>query len=757
MALLALQEGGEGERSTLIAKSQHALAKAASLVADAAKTRKKEADAAFDRAEAQFGRHFSRRLQACMPSSVAVSSELAALKGELMLSKVTAKASMSLSGVASVFSDRVQASVEAISDVKVEGSLAGGLCLSDEATQQVATVLHEAKFARLAIDAGSQSLRLLAAGQWPDILVPNASAELGAAILRSVPPVESALGDQLRILKEEGALSSHRSNLVPLETSVRDAVETLISTADAETGDLFVQPNWSPPGWTMLRDGSSARFDCLGAAAAVASAIAPGETSDTISPDTCSKLSTLLGKLDTLCTEASQTCLMLTGLPIDGHVGDEATAKWKAEASLLFDATKNLLTASGESSEAMIKSAETLADECLSALAQLSSVLRGAKIVGIEGKKAHALSPESEDPWLGITELVESVRIVDGDEDDINYIIRANTIESKLSEAIDSESKLAVAKNKVTRLEKGLVVRSKEISMQNARLSELEQMLAQSGGVAASAKSPLGKRSGTASEEIRTLKDENRMLTEAMDVLHAQVDEYEREIRSFKDPRKGRGAGSKKTPKKNSSSGQLFDLSKLGQGVPSTDAGGKSAGGLSRNVALEAALFRPALQSARFDSSLWKAKAIESSIMNLPPINVPQPRNPAVHFSHCAEELLLASSNARRAKASFRVVDISKKSGAVSRIQLREELARTAAEPMHRLDAAAGSARAMLAKLEKSTTFGEGTYSHTAQVASMDSSNLVGRVRVPGSDPPRIVHMAVHKSELAALHRQLLQ
>ena len=99
--------------------------------------------------------------------------------------------------------------------------------------------------------------------------------------------------------------------------------------------------------------------------------------------------------------------------------------------------------------------------------------------------------------------------------------------------------------------------------------------------------------------------------------------------------------------------------------IPMTN-GGKSAGGLSRNVALEAALFRPALQSARFDSSLWKAKAIESSIMNLPPINVPQPRNPAVHFSHCAEELLLASSNARRAKASFRVVDISKKSGAVS-------------------------------------------------------------------------------------------
>ena len=754
-ALLALQQGGEGERSTLIAKSQKALAKAATLVADAAKTRKREADAAFDRADAQYGRHLSSRLESYLPHSAAVSSELSAVKGELLLAKVASKASMSLSGVASVLTSSIKVGVEAASEV--QGSVEyGPLDISDDTAQHIANTLHETKFAHLAIETASQAMRILAAGQWPDLLSTGGSAELGAAVLRSMPPVDGAIGEQLRILKEEGALSSHRSNLVPLETSVSDAIALLLSTTDAESGELLIPSDWSPFGWSILQNASSARFDCLGSAAAVAAAIASAEDRSVASDDTCRKLSTLLVKLDQICTESSQACVVLTGLPVDGEVDTEVMTSltgWKEAAASLMDSIKSLFSSPQEANEKIIKDAESKADDTLRCVVKLSSAIRSAKIVAEEGKKAHSLSPEVDDPWKGVASVVRKVRIINGDEEDINYILRAHAVESKLSEAIDSESKLEVAKNKVARLEKSQLSRSKEISLQNSRLSELEQMLAAS-GVDASAKSPTKKGKGSTSDETRILKDENRMLTEAMDVLHGQVDEYEREIRSLKDPRAGKGrSGFKKTPKKGGSAD--FDLqsslSKLGKAA-SADASA-SASSLPKMVALEAALFRPALKSARADASAWKAKAIASSIMNLAPLTVPK-RSISGDVERFSEEISLANNEARLAKASFRVVDLTKsKAGKPSRLQLREELARTT-DPVLRLDEAANSARQMLARLGASSDAFI-TMAPILQAEADSSSKCLGRLRLPG--PSSVRQLSVHKNELELLHLLMLQ
>ena len=751
-ALLALQQGGEGERSTLIAKSQKALAKAATLVADAAKTRKREADAAFDRTDAQYGRHLSSRLESYLPHSAAVSSELSAVKGELLLAKVASKASMSLSGVASVLTSSIKVGVEAASEV--QGSVEyGPLDISDDTAQHIANTLHETKFAHLAIETASQAMRILAAGQWPDLLSTGGSAELGAAVLRSMPPVDGAIGEQLRILKEEGALSSHRSNLVPLETSVSDAIALLSSTTDAESGELLIPSDWSPFGWSILQNASSARFDCLGSAAAVAVAIASAEDGSVASDDTCRKLSTLLVKLDQICTESSQACVVLTGLPVDGEVDTEVMTSltgWKEAAASLMDSIKSLFSSPQEANEKIIKDAESEADGTLRCVVKLSSAIRSAKIVAEEGKKAHSLSPEVDDPWKGVASVVRKVR----DEEDINYILRAHAVESKLSEAIDSESKLEVAKNKVARLEKSQLSRSKEISLQNSRLSELEQMLAAS-GVDASAKSPTKKGKGSTSDEIRILKDENRMLTEAMDVLHGQVDEYEREIRSLKDPRAGKGrSGFKKTPKKGGSAD--FDLqtslSKLGKAA-SADASA-SASSLPKMVALEAALFRPALKSARADASAWKAKAIASSIMNLAPLTVPK-RSISGDVERFSEEISLANNEARLAKASFRVVDLTKsKAGKPSRLQLREELARTT-DPVLRLDEAANSARQMLARLGASSDAFI-TMAPMLQAEADSSSKCLGRLRLPGPNSA-VRQLSVHKNELDLLHLLMLQ
>merc|ERR1712032_1581166 len=113
------------------------------------------------------------------------------------------------------------------------------------------------------------------------------------------------------------------------------------------------------------------------------------------------------------------------------------------------------------------------------------------------------------------------------------------------------------------------------------------------------------------------MKEENRVLMEAMDVLQRQVDEYENEIRLLKDmktPKKG----PHRTPRRTMGTDYANDR-RLGirdvdetQSVVSSAAVG----------ALEAALFRPALNSALRDASKWKGKAVKSTLLELPPLSV---------------------------------------------------------------------------------------------------------------------------------------
>jgi dynactin 1 len=84
---------------------------------------------------------------------------------------------------------------------------------------------------------------------------------------------------------------------------------------------------------------------------------------------------------------------------------------------------------------------------------------------------------------------------------------------------------------KIAMLEKNLSSRSKEIAMQNARLSELEKLLAKS-----SVQGPNRvQKSPTVTEELMKLKEENRVLMDAVDVMQQQVDDYESELKMMKD------------------------------------------------------------------------------------------------------------------------------------------------------------------------------------------------------------------------------
>jgi hypothetical protein len=169
-------------------------------------------------------------------------------------------------------------------------------------------------------------------------------------------------------------------------------------------------------------------------------------------------------------------------------------------------------------------------------------------------------------------------------------------------------------------------------------------------------------------------------LTEAVDVMQRQVDEYENEIRvlkDFKSPTK-RGQGGNRTPRRSMTS--VTDLSPHGRG--SAEEAQVSSG------ALEAALFRPALQKALQEAAHWKAATTASSIFDLPPLpmlsgsrNVGEERK-SDDFSEAVfdtlQQLSSALSSNRLEKASVRIVDLTNREKS-PRFQLREHAARKAA------------------------------------------------------------------------------
>ena len=106
-----MSQSGEANKSSLITSSQQALARAAQLVSDATKMRKREAQYTFEGIDYQVYKHFVRLKQMLPPSLVA--PELAAMKGELATSKVVGIASKSLEGIVQSFAKVIKPALPA--------------------------------------------------------------------------------------------------------------------------------------------------------------------------------------------------------------------------------------------------------------------------------------------------------------------------------------------------------------------------------------------------------------------------------------------------------------------------------------------------------------------------------------------------------------------------------------------------------------------------------------------------------------------
>lgn len=520
-ALLELQQGGEGEKSDLVSASQKALARAAQLVQDAAEMRKREAQAAIDRIDSQVRMHLAERLESMLPPSVA-SAEVASIKGELLLSKVVGKASLSLDGIARSFSKTIRLRAwEWRTDKGGEESdqfISEPIPLTDEQQQMAATMIHQSEVAHVAIDVSGDLLWLLSAGQWPDIVPPEASSELGAIMGHCMNDLDMVLGNVLNTLKEEGVLSPHQSNIGAFKQTVISTMQNLRSHVEHD-GESLVPMHWKPPALRLFRDASRAKYSSLGCYAAVASVLNYGDSMKT--PEMIEKtkvlveaLKRLLRKLDKASAEAAKSCLRLATLDVqdDNTVADISGVadRWRAAADDLMGNIFNMFASEEGITPDQLHSCEAAADEVVRLVSQFAAVLRTAHLNVTEDQRFHPFSPEVADVWESVTLLARSIRAKDGDSDDVNYLVRARAIEQSLERAVEREPKLALANAKVASLEKSLSLRSKEIAVQNTRLSELEKLLARTSAQPAAR---IKSAEITSSEEINNLKQENRVVS----------------------------------------------------------------------------------------------------------------------------------------------------------------------------------------------------------------------------------------------------
>ena len=271
--------------------------------------------------------------------------------------------------------------------------------------------------------------------------------------------------------------------------------------------------------------------------------------------------------------------------------------------------------------------------------------------------------------------------------------------------------------------------------MQNTRITELESLITKS---SSSIMSPAKgtKIPGSPAADTQKLKEEVRVLHEAIEVMEQQADEYQKEIRALKDksrtPRVSRQISGRITPKKSSSVADLdTTMSQFGSASKASVASSRDV--MLENISLETALFRPALASATQSASYWKAQSMTNALSKLAPLNT-KPKLEA------DKELVLARNELRLAKASFSIASLPD-TDILSRSQLNDfkQKERLAESRLHD------------ASLKMGTTHSSAA-SHVAQ-----DTKLCGRVIVPCRGDGFVTPMYVSKGELRQFYSHLVQ
>ena len=424
--------------------SQKALAKAAQWVADAARTRRGQAQAVVDAVAVVQLRHVSTRVEALLPPAAA-GVELTAIKGEVATSTTLSKVAHVLDGIEQIFTKEMRPQVQ---DVKPpENSSAVTMSVNDDAKQRIRTLFHQMDFCNLLLEASSDWMRCLLAGQWPDLLPPDISAELGSSMGHAIHELDFAVSHVLRMLKEEGELSVDQCNIGDLQLAVSTSLQDLRGEMERKEGPL-VPSDWNPTCLQVFHHATRAKLHSVVSAASFAAAMEGNEES----------CGTLYNKLEQCASQTVNACARLTHLDVQNEKLVDELGTLYMELAKETEALRGSVNGFvGQDTTSGYSDCLAAADAVLRRLMQLLPVLRSEKLnadSSANEKEHHALSPESVDPWTGISTLVRSIRGSDGDSDDINALLRGHLVEERLSGALDKEPQLELAQAKVASLEK---------------------------------------------------------------------------------------------------------------------------------------------------------------------------------------------------------------------------------------------------------------------------------------------------------------
>lgn len=643
----------DGIQSDAILSSQKALAQAAQSVADAELARKKDAESTFHLVDAKVKSHLAERLEDFLPQNVAL-SEITAVKGELLLTKIAMKASLSLTSVSDLFDKSINQARKLLTDSELVNGSDAKLSISSNLGQQIAALIHQTRFAQVAIDLSSQCMTLLAVGQWPDIISAQASVNLGCFLAHSISALDSGISEQLSLLKREGTLSPHRSNLNILSQAMANLRLGLHDLVD-EDGHPVVPLNWSLPCIDAFKALSASKFFCYGATSILCSIVMDEATGLQNVSDT---LIGLVLKAEKLCREMSSAYSILSTLDVsdDSSVTElcSITPSIEKYFRTVFETVESASKANEISTEILCSILSDV-DTAAGYLVKLYSFIRSKELVDDNSHEVvHSLAPEVSDPWVGIVNAAKKVQSGISNVHDLNFITRGRNLEGQLSAAVENDAKLTIANDKINILEKNLATRSKEIAIQNSRLEELETLLAEIDKNGTT--SNMSPKSSKSPDQTRKLKDEIKNLTETIDVLQSQVDEYEKEIRSLKDQKSksSRRSAPGSASKKGVGPENDYNLSSLGISSPHKKSSMQDSPTTKNALLLESTLFRPALKDALSDASWWKAKVISEKLDTMPPLNA----SFHSHVSNQQNHLILACADYRRAKTSMNILSL---------------------------------------------------------------------------------------------------
>lgn len=495
--------------------SQRALAQASQLASDQIAMRRKEADAAINKINALIAYQYSTRMDALLPKENFIAEEVAAIKGEVLLTKISAYATASLAALEESFRKTIT-STDNMENSQNRSDPTKSSDTSIDVFQQIQTIIYQGKYSKAIIEASAHCIFMLWIGQWPELLSPAESRTLSSAVLaaRFSSKLDHLLCRQLRTLKEEGNISPY----LDLSNSLTELEEYI-----GEINSFYLETNINPlpilehkTRWLIVKEVTALKFLFL-ALTAVISFILPSGGKNGIDEEldpTISELCNVRSIVERILKEIERVDCRFICPPFVAESSKlMATAKscqiCGEEAQtllLLFNQLSSMDSVSYDSVKNLRASVEMIFNEFVT----LSTTFNELNFSETRTAPFHPFSLEAESQWDFLMQVCGKF----GKERDsvapMTFQIRATDVEQRISNAISCEQKVSASETKVLQLEKFLGKRSQEVAMQTARVAELEKLLVEKDK---KVRNDEGSPNLNIEIELEKLRDENRVVS----------------------------------------------------------------------------------------------------------------------------------------------------------------------------------------------------------------------------------------------------